>query len=150
MIHFKQGDLFSTQCDVIAHGCNTVGGFGGGVAGQIARLFPAAQQAYYNKFDTEGWGLGEIQFVYTAEGVIIANMATQPRICSFPGEKVVDFEAVRVCLTKLFDICSNKHYNVVMPLIGCGLGGGTREEFLQVLEEVMKDRDIHIEVWELA
>ena len=43
MIHYAKGDLFDTDHQIIAHGCNCRGGYGAGIAGQMAKKYPKAR-----------------------------------------------------------------------------------------------------------
>lgn len=77
MVRYVKGDLFTTDCDLIAHGCNCRGGYGSGVAYTMAKLYPKAKYYYLDKYEEDGWKLGDVQMVYQRDGKYIANCATQ-------------------------------------------------------------------------
>lgn len=144
MIKYVQGDLFDSGADVIAHGCNCSGGFGAGVAGQIATKFPKAKFYYIDKFDDEGWKLGDVQFVKLNSGdVYIANCATQqaylPR-----GVCHADYPGIRTAMEKVKAFAKDKSLTIAIPKIGAGLAGGDWSTIEKILEEVFIDYDITI------
>lgn len=142
----KQGNLFDTECKIIAHGVNCKGGFGSGVAGQIARLFPFVKEEYFRKFQVEGWKLGDVQFVVCGDK-IIANCATQ---FNYGRTGVyVDYDAIGNCLNKVFDFAHGCQAGVAIPWIGCGLAGGNRGLVSTIIQQVQQERKIYLEVWEL-
>lgn len=142
----KKGNLFSTECRIIAHGVNCRAAIGSGVAGQIARLFPSAKSEYLRKFKEDGWRLGDVQFVFV-EDKIIANCATQ---YDYGRSGVyVDYEAVASCLNKVFEFASAGSCGVAIPKIGTGLGGGDWDTINRIIQEALQERVIHLEVWEL-
>jgi len=158
-IIIKKGDLFSTTQAIIAHGVNCSGGFGSGIAGQIARIFPEVRKAYLEQHGAEGWRLGQIQLVSLrnpGEHIkAVVNMATQQGYGRKPGVRYVDYEAVRHSFTCLLDFLGNynsgneEKIGIAMPRIGAGLGGGEWPEILSILSSCMAGRDVVVEVWSL-
>lgn len=154
----KRGNLFDTKCRLIAHGVNCMGSFGSGVAGQIARLYPFVMEEYLRKFKEEGWKLGDVQFVDLLDGIdheaycwreftTIANCATQH---SYGREgKYVSYEALGVCLDKIFAYAADRNLEIAMGKIGCELGGGDWSVVSSMIEEREFKFVINVEVWEL-
>lgn len=137
------GNIFETDCDVIAHGCNCKGGFGSGIAGQIKKLYPEVREAYLKYHDDVGWALGDIQLVGIDNGKVIANCATQdeylPRgICH------ADYEAIEKVCYKLKDYCLENNKSLAMPRIGCGLAGGDWSKVKEIYEKVFKDFKVKV------
>jgi len=146
MIKYVTGDLFNSKANIIAHGVNCAGGFGSGIAGQIAKLHPEARSAYLTKFINEGWALGDVQFVYQ-EDVIIANCATQKAY--LPRTAVnVNYDAVRTTMQKVKEFAMSKGLTVAAPKIGAGLAGGDWPTIEKILNEVFQDYDISVYVLE--
>jgi O-acetyl-ADP-ribose deacetylase (regulator of RNase III) len=144
MIKYFQGDVLKSSAQVIAHGCNCRGGFGAGIAQQILRQFPRAEQAYMSKFKTEGWHLGEVQIVKVGPEKFIANCATQDRYGSPKGGKVyADYGAIKEVMIQLKDFCQEYNYQLAVPKIGAGLAGGDWNTIAQIINEVCPD----MEVW---
>jgi len=137
MIHHLQGNVLQSSAAIIAHGCNCRGSFGAGVALQIALQWPMVKEAYRSKFlSTEGWRLGDVQFVYTGS-VIIANCATQENY----GRKGThaDYDAIRTCMIKLKDFAAGR--SIALPKIGAGLAGGDWNRIEAILQDVFGDSD---------
>lgn len=143
MIKYVQGDLFETDCDLIAHGCNCRGGFGSGVAYTMAKRYPKARDYYLDKFDEDGWRLGDVQMVLQRDGKYIANCGTQynylPR-----GINHADYDAIRTCMEKVKRFAKLKSLSVAMPKIGAGLAGGDWTIIEKIVEEVFSDYSITV------
>lgn len=134
-LKYIEGNLFESTDPLIVHGVNCRGGFGAGVAGQIARLYPGVRDLYHKKFETLGWHLGDVQFVRTKSGLIIGNLATQKDFGK--GDKVyINYEAFRTCLVKVMEFMkAHKINHLSMPKIGAGLAGGD----WNVIEDILLD-----------
>lgn len=144
MVRYVKGDLFESKADILAHGVNCVGGFGSGVAGQIAQKYPNVKFNYLRKYESEGWQLGDVQFLY-AYGFYIANCATQQEY--YPRNKVhVDYNAVKVCMEKVKEFAKNGNFTIAIPKIGAGLAGGDWNTIEKILNEVFNDYDISVYV----
>lgn len=144
MLNYVQGDLFDSQADIIAHGCNCRGGFGSGVAKIVATKFPKARWYYLDKFEEDGWKLGDVQFVKLNSGdTYIANCATQdaylPR-----GVNHADYDGIRLAMERVKAFAQEKGLTVAIPKIGAGLAGGDWNVIEKILEEVFSDYDITI------
>lgn len=142
MVHLVKGDVFTSGANIIAHGCNCKGGYGSGVAGAMAKKHPSARNAYLMKHQSEGWQLGDVQFVM-AKNVIIANCATQksylPR-----GKRHADYDAIRTCMEKVRDFAKQYNYTIAIPKIGAGLAGGDWKTIKKILNEVFADYDVTV------
>lgn len=143
-----KGDLFETDCQVIAHGVNCRNGFGSGVAGQIAKIHPFAKRLYHRKFEEEGWRLGEIQVVSDRHNNrFFMNCATQDKY-GYDGEVLVNYEAVRTCMEKARDYCKKYGFTLAIPKIGCGLAGGDWKIVKDILNEVFTEMEVKVYVRE--
>lgn len=144
---FKEG-----QFDFIMHGCNCFSVMGAGIANQIKTEFPQAFRADYKyEVDAPIEKLGmctEVSFY--GHGTII-NAYTQYR----PGSNF-EYSALESCLYYLKMKCRDRQYRkkhnlkrrqkakLGLPLIGCGIGGGSFEVVKKILEEFASDFDITI------
>lgn len=140
-IKYVKGDLLDSSADFICHGCNAVGGFGSGVAGQIAKRYPRARNAYIERHLELGHSLGDVQFVYRFDrgGKYIVNCITQkeylPRgICH------ANYEAIETCLKKVKEYANGR--SVAIPKIGAGLAGGDWQIIEKIINKVFDDREI--------
>jgi len=142
MVIYKKGDLFESTEDLIAHGCNCKGGFASGVAGMMAEKYPAARSSYMYKHRNEGWKLGDVDFAHQNRK-IIANCATQDNF--LPRDKChADYNAIRVCMTKVLEYAKLRNLTIAIPKIGAGLAGGDWNLIETILEDVFKDYDISV------
>lgn len=143
MIKYVQGDLFETDCDIIAHGCNCRGVMGSGVALVVRNKYPKAYNMYLEKDVEDGWELGDVQTVLQNDGKYIANCATQfhflPR-----GMNHADYDAIRTCMEKLKRFAKDKGLSVAIPKIGAGLAGGNWRTIESIINEVFNDYDITV------
>jgi O-acetyl-ADP-ribose deacetylase (regulator of RNase III) len=141
MIKYVKGDLLKADVDVIAHGCNCRGGFGSGVAKQVATKFPKAKQYYLDKFEEDGWKLGDVQFVKVYGERLIANCATQdaylPR-----GENHANYPAIEQVMVKLKNFCQAGNNTIAIPKIGAGLAGGDWSKIEEIINKVFDDYEI--------
>lgn len=141
MIKYKKGDLLEAEEDIIAHGVNCVGGFGSGVAGQIAKQFPFIKSCYLEKYRFEGFELGEIQIIECSKTFI--NCATQKEY--LPRDQChANYIAIRDCMNKVKCYAFLKNKSIAIPKIGCGLAGGDWNIVKPILEEVFNDFDVTV------
>lgn len=146
MIKYIKGDLFTTKCDVIAHGCNCQGRRGSGVAKQVRAKFPLAYYRYKELCDNTTSKidlLGTVQYVPTKTKVI-ANCFTQLFYGRVPGSVYVSYDAIRSCME---NINSYGAPDIAFPKIGASLGGGDWDIISKIIEEELTHQ--HVEVWYL-
>lgn len=145
MIKYVQGDLFQASEDILAHGCNCRNGFGSGVAAGMAKKYPKAKAYFHDKFEEDGWKLGDVQFVQLVDKdhKWVANCATQyaylPR-----GIKHADYDAIRTAMTKVKEFAKSKNMSIAIPKIGAGLAGGDWADIEKILQEVFSDYDVTV------
>ncbi len=135
-----RGNLLEAGERVIAHGCNTRGVMGAGIAGQIAKRWPevllANRLMYRDHFPP-----GAIQPVRlnpdrlgtTPEYVV--NLATQidPGPCA-------RLHLVRLAFSNLAEWCACAGvHRVAIPQIGCGIGGLSWGEVEPTIEDAIFD-----------
>lgn len=143
MVKYVKGDLFDSKADVLAHGCNCRGGYGSGVARTMALKYPKARHYYLDKYDEDGWELGDVQFVTVVGGKIVANCATQDEY--YPRNKChADYLAIRKCMEQVRDFAKANGYTIAIPKIGAGLAGGDWNIIEGILNDVFKDYDITV------
>lgn len=148
MIKYVKGDIFDSNADVIAHGVNCAGGFGSGVAGQIAKLYPIVRESYLEKYRDRGWKLGDVQFVhYKYQSVwtskVIANCATQQEFLP-RGQQHADYNAIRSCLKQIKKYAILHKLTVAIPKIGAGLAGGDWNIIEGIVDDVFDDYDVTV------
>jgi len=138
LITYIQGDLLNTSDKIIAHGCNSMGVMGKGVALQIKERFPWAYEAYKNfclSITPGALGLNIVSKDPNGPLVII-NCITQTRY----GQKdirYVSYDAVDRCFQEINQIMRTLgDKSISIPKIGAGLGGG----YWPIIEEIINYR----------
>lgn len=139
MISYVRGDLFEGNVELIAHGCNCQGAYGAGVAYAMSLKYPQARQAYIDKYVSEGWKLGDVQFV-PQNGKIIANCATQDNYVS-ASQCLADYNAIKTCMSKVKEYAKLRNLSIGIPKIGAGLAGGNWAVIEMILNDVFQDYD---------
>lgn len=132
MITYKKGNLLDATEPYIAHGCNSYGVMGSGVALAIKTKWPKAYEEYHDVSEEEGLELGEIVAVSVDGEKTILNCITQKHY-GRSGEKFVSYDAVDECMQKIARLGID---NIAMPKIGAGLGGGD----WKVIEAIINSR----------
>ena len=156
MLNYIRGGLLSTPDKLIAHGCNTMGVMGAGVALAIKEKYPWAFETYANDLQamkrdlqwhqTNDAIMGRV--IYASHGgKIIANCLTQMDM-GRQAIRYASYDAIDKCMKRLnnymeqFEIAS-----ISMPKIGCGLGGGEWPIVEAIIAFHLKD--VTVNVWEL-
>lgn len=144
MIRYREGDVFESDWDVLAHGCNIRHVMGAGFAKEVKSRYPAAFSvdgvAHKKAFDVFH-NLGNFSVAKVEgsspehnQGRYVYNLYTQ---ADFGPGRQVDYLAVQNSLRRMYwDLQENDltSKDICMPRIGCGLGGG----FWPIIEEIIK------------
>lgn len=141
-IEYINGDLFSTEIDLILHGCNSRGVMGSGVAKLVRALYPKAYDEY-TVWCSKGFRLGQYLPVYIPScGKTILNAVTQQnygKVFEQQGPnptRYVSYDAVAEIMNKLNNDYSGK--KIAMPKIGAALGGGDWSVISAIIESELK------------
>jgi O-acetyl-ADP-ribose deacetylase (regulator of RNase III) len=149
MLTYIKGNLFDTHREVICHGCNVAGGFGSGVAGQIAKRWPHVKQEYLLAYKKKQLYLGGMQLVPVGDNEVplVANLFTQP---TYGRTGIhVDYDACEQAFGSLFSYCYEHDLGVASPMIGAGLGGGCWSNVEERLLKILKEYDVPVDVYYL-
>jgi len=126
---------------VIVNPVNTDGFMGKGLALEIKARFPKTNEIYVGKCNQGIFKPGDILFT-REKGVIIANLATKG---SYKNPSKIEYiEKGLSNLKKFLDKPENKDIKVIMPKIGCGLGGLNWNEVKALIEKELKSYNIII------
>ena len=140
MIIIKNGNLLNAEEDILVHQVNVDGIMGGGVAKQIATLYPKTNIDYKkfckerrNKFDN----LKGSVHLTKENGKYIANMFSQ-------DEKFnTDYEAMEFALNKIKKFAEEEKKTVAMPFkIGCGIANGEWELVMNLINKAFKGYEV--------
>lgn len=130
-MNYVKGDLFSVTSGIIVHGCNAQGVMGSGVAKSVKAQYPEAFKKYVADIKN-GMTLGDVSW-FMGE-LAIASAITQDGF-GFNGHRYVSYDAVSVSFMKVFSVATKYGFEVSMPKIGAGLGGGS----WTVIEQIILD-----------
>ncbi len=139
-IEYRKGDLFSTDIELILHGCNSKGVMGSGVAKIVREMHPTAYEQY-TVWCSKGFRLGQYLAVPSNSKVII-NAVTQQNYGKAAEQlgpnaiRYVSYDAVAEIMHAL-----NKAYTgstIAMPTIGAALGGGDWAVISAIIESELK------------
>lgn len=158
MVNYKNGDLLSSDCNVICHQVNCKGVMNAGLAKQIRNRYPQVYDVFMCSYAAKTNRLGQIDVVYIQqESRFIINIYAQenyqPR-----GERHTDYEAFRKGLIEIKREIndyktahgSEKKFKVGFPdHIGCGLAGGDWETVKKIIVDEFSNADWDVEIWKL-
>lgn len=147
-ITYIEDDLLSATHGIIIHGCNCVGAFGSGIAGQIRRKWPNVYQEFL-KFPKGKCSLGKIQPVPINDNLFVINCFTQLKY-GYDYQKYASIEAITRCLMKVFTFANNHNLHIHSPRIGCGLGGLSWDNDVSIIFEYLNEKynNINITVYD--
>lgn len=141
-VTYCQGDVFLTECQTIAHGCNCIGVMGAGIAKEVKKRYPDCYQEYWVRCHSNHFIPGDY-YLWKSSDKWILNMATQY------GINGADIDLVKTSFNTI-----SKYYkeegieSIAMPLIGCGLGGLTWDSVKAIIQENMGSIAIPVFVYE--
>ena len=126
-IEYRKGNMFDTDIKVLAHGCNSHGVMGSGVARIVRDDYPEAYNMYVDVVKGAAYEvidlMGTVIPVET-KGKVIINAITQHDY-GRDGRRYVSYDAVSDAMININDWCVKYgETHVAMPQIGAGLGGG--------------------------
>lgn len=144
MFKVQDGDVFSAELDVLVHGCNAFHAAHSGVAAIVRREYIGAINADYATIKGDTGKMGTYSswtgpHTRLAEkNITICNAYTQYR---FGGGKIhADYNAIKWVMQKIAKDFKDKV--IGLPLVGCGLAGGSSTIVLEILKDVFKDSPI--------
>ena len=151
-VRIVEGDILDAEENIIAHQVNCFGGFGSGLAGQIAEKWPECKNECQNMtksyfghvYDLLGkvcwWNMDKDQW--------IANVYGQYR---FGRSKVLytNYDALKNGLENVEQFASTYGFSVAIPHgIGCGLGGGDwNGVVLPMILDIFEKSDVEVKIY---
>ena len=140
MLIHKKGNLLDMadngEFDIIVQGCNCFCAMGAGLAPQIARRYPEAEEADYVTRKGDIMKLGNWTMAWSTrdpnkKAFRIINAYTQ-YVTSQQGEDVFEYAAFELILRKLAHEYGAQRYG--LPYIGMGLAGGDKKRIMAMIE----------------
>ena len=134
-LQYVRGNLLTSDCDVIAHGCNCFNSMSGGIARAIAKMYPRAEDA---DNETEPEDLGKLGgFSMSRGSPDIFNLYTQYE----PGNNI-DYGAVHDAFKALHRHLKGHgllESKIGIPKIGAGIAGGDWGKISHIIENMWGD-----------
>ena len=142
----RNGDLFTSSCQVIVNPVNCVGVMGAGLAKSFKHRYPDMFTAYQyhcgNDLDNP-----------LKPGMLLLYTKSNPWVLNFPT-KLHWRDKSRLCdidagMRKLVQSYKHKGIkSVAFPMLGCGLGGLSREDVQQIIHDrVAEASDLEAELY---
>lgn len=137
-----QGDMFADlkEGDVIAHGCNSMGVMGAGVAKIVRERFPKNYKRYTDLCDIREFRPGTAMY-YQEKGIGIYNLGTQFK----PGADA-NLMNIRSSVKDMLNYAAFRgQWKIKTVRLGCGIGGLTWDQVKPELEKI--DHPVELEVY---
>jgi len=143
MITELHADLFELSVDALAHGCNSQGVMGDGIAAVFKAKYPNMFLEYEAYCKAELFKPGEVHYYNsrTSRKPSVINLCTQLTKSSGARPEFIrkSFEAV------LKNYKDWKVRSIAMPEIGCGLGGlNWNRDVKDIVYEVFGTSDLEV------
>lgn len=148
MVSIIRRDIFTVDCDIIAHQVNCRGVMGAGLAKQIRNKYPIVYERYKN-YCPDPALLGKVQVINTGT-VYVANLFAQE---GFGRDKrYTDYDALNNCLSKLRDyMVEHDLHTLALPYgLGCGLAGGDWNKVYNIIKDVFDNEALVVYVCRLS
>jgi O-acetyl-ADP-ribose deacetylase (regulator of RNase III) len=153
-IQYLNKDITTVDRGIIAHGCNTQGVMGSGVAkflrDKYPSIFPRYAEICAEFKDNPEHLLGDVVFEVIGEGLVVANCFTQ-HLYGRNG-KFATADAIRDSLAVTYGVAGILELPVYLPKIGAGRGGldwdTEVEPIVRELSELAQDSiNTYVCVW---
>jgi O-acetyl-ADP-ribose deacetylase (regulator of RNase III) len=160
MIRYLKGDATSPQAKgpkIIAHVCNTLGGWGKGFVLAVSKRWVEPERLYRawhhvgqvpttlregSLVLTSGdFGLGQVMIVQVLHDTFVLNMIAQKGLKTGSKGPPIRYEALATCLVTADQLARdmNTPATLHMPRIGTGLAGGTWDRVEPLLAKLKSD-----------
>lgn len=149
---YKYKNIVTAKEPLIIHGCNAQGVMGSGVALAIRNRFPQAYKSYRDAYLADNLTLGSVIIVPCEDNLglkYIGNCITQ-KFYGRQNKQYCDYDAIFNCLTSVKSFCEELSIETfAMPKIGCGLGGGSWNIVLPIIQTIFSSSYITPVIYDL-
>ncbi|MBS3079275.1 macro domain-containing protein [Candidatus Pacearchaeota archaeon] len=140
MIPYRHGDLFSSNTDALAHGCNIVGKMNAGIARGFKERFPEMYEDFQRRCRKGEFQLGTGYIYQNPQKPHVINLATQDG--RYSGLGYIETSLEWMSRLQLPNIST-----IAMPKIGCGLGRQNWEVVEKIIEKYFSESRLNLEIW---
>ena len=152
MVTIHEGNLLSSNCEVICHQTNCMGVMGSGIAKAIRSTYPEAYRALRDRFERGDALIGEVDFVPTIRDGFLRCVVNCYGEKDYLPRGVVhtNYDALQSCFNKIKAEFSGKNYTIGFPYrIGCGLAGGDWDIVFKMINNTFGGEEWRVELWRL-
>lgn len=142
MICYVEGDILLSKCQIIGHGCNTLGIMGAGIAKPIRDRNPEMYESYRHKCLNKTFVPGDY-YLWKDSTPWILNLATQ-RVLGQADPELIDKSLES--FAKHFE--KEGATSLAIPPIGCGLGSLTKEDVYPIIEKHLEPLSLRVFVYD--
>lgn len=140
----KTGDLFDSQASVLAHGVNTKGVMGAGIAASFSKRYPVMYERYKELCEEKRLRTGQVFAYPISSWQWVFNLATQ----RLPGPYAELHRVEEAFSSSLFIMKALDLHSIALPRIGAGIGGLNWGLVRKEIERVSSYYpDIDVEIW---
>lgn len=136
-VETPQANILNTTSGIILHGVNCQKTMGAGLAKALKDKWP---EVYLTYLQTPPQ-LGAFTPVQLTNTLYVGNCYTQDRYGR--GQRHLNYPALEQSLLQAFSFSKDNKLNVHMPLIGCGLAGGSPSIVAEIIGECAKTVDLY-------
>lgn len=141
MLVHKVGDMFDHENTCIVNTVNTVGIMGKGIAHEFKKKYPNNYNAYRKYCFDKKFVPGGI-FVFNEKNVTIINVATKKH-----WRNKSEIEYVNTGFLNIINyVNENSIMKVAMPYLGCGNGGLSKKEVLELMYNLLEENICECEI----
>ena len=144
MITYKIGDCTNPTEEgkkLIIHVVNNYGGWGAGFVVALSKMWKEPEKYYRNTF--ERYNLGEVQFVYINQDIVVANMFAQNGYLSDKNKQPLCYDSLEKCLLKVKEFAQSYKCSIIAPRFGSGLASGNWIQIEKLINKIMLDITIY-------
>jgi O-acetyl-ADP-ribose deacetylase (regulator of RNase III) len=147
MLLVREGDLLSSESDVICQQVNCRNAMGSGLAKAICDKWPVVKTAYHRlcrEVDDPYKLLGVVQIVkHDCLPFDVANIFGQ---LNYGRSKCcyTNYDAIRAAFTRLNELYSEEKVISFPYMFGCGLAGGDWTIVANIMDDCFRERTVNI------
>lgn len=148
MLIYKNGDILRAKENIICHQVNIDGIMGGGLARQIAIIYPNVEKFYQDY----AYQLGNDYKILKGKscGAHITNNQRIENCFTQKPNFDTDCEAIENCFRKLLKECRVMKTTLAIPYgYGCGIANGDWNQVLKIFENLSNEYQVDIYVYKL-
>jgi len=131
---------------MLIHGCNAQGVMNSGVAKTFREKYPQAFEKYRSDLANKHVSLGCVSFynLDADRNIVLASTITQ-QFYGNDGKKYASYDAIRTVMSDCMTISLFCNIDIVMPKIGCGLGGLDWDRVSTIIEATAYSQSFDID-----